>query len=222
MLKALEIFKGVYKIGNKIFTKNMTPGKNTYGEELIKIDGVEYREWNPYRSKLAAAIINNLNFFPFDKNSKVLYLGSAEGTTISHISDIVEEGAIFGIDISAKAMQKFVYLCEQRKNVVPILADAEKPQSYSDYIKNFSIDILYQDISQKDQVSIFLKNSRMYLKPDGCGILVLKIRSISLDEKTEVVLKRETAKLNKEFEIIQEINLEPYDKDHYFIICKRR
>ena len=58
-------FKGVYWIhfedgSSRLATINLTPGKRVYGEQLITMNGVEYRVWNPYRSKLAAALMNGL------------------------------------------------------------------------------------------------------------------------------------------------------------------
>ena len=120
MLK--EKFPGIYELGNSILTKSLAPGKKVYGEEIKLIDGKEYRVWNPFRSKLGAAIKNGLKEFSIKPGSNVLYLGSAEGTTVSHISDIVgEKGIVFGVDISARVMNKFIFICEQRPNIVPIL-----------------------------------------------------------------------------------------------------
>ena len=79
--------KVYYKDGN-VATKNLTPGISVYGEELIKEDD-EYRVWNPFRSKLAAAILGGVDQIHMQPGSKVLYLGAASGTTVSHVADIV-------------------------------------------------------------------------------------------------------------------------------------
>lgn len=50
---------------------------------------IEYRVWNPFRSKLAAAIVGGVGNIYMPPGSKVLYLGAANGTTVSHVSDIV-------------------------------------------------------------------------------------------------------------------------------------
>ena len=73
----------------KLATQNLVPGNQVYNEKLVQHKGSEYRIWNPFRSKLAAAIMNDLKNFPFNQKSDVLYLGVSTGTTISHISDIV-------------------------------------------------------------------------------------------------------------------------------------
>ena len=45
--------------------------------------------WNPFRSKLAAAILGGIGNIYIKPGAKVLYLGAASGTTVSHVSDIV-------------------------------------------------------------------------------------------------------------------------------------
>lgn len=50
---------------------------------------MEYRAWNPFRSKLAAAILGGIDQIHIKPGVRVLYLGAASGTTVSHVSDIV-------------------------------------------------------------------------------------------------------------------------------------
>lgn len=49
----------------------------------------EYRVWNPFRSKIAAAILGGVENIYIVPGSKVLYLGAASGTSVSHVSDLV-------------------------------------------------------------------------------------------------------------------------------------
>jgi len=220
---AKKLTQGIYEINSSLATKNLTPGKRVYGEPLVNSNGKEYRLWNPNRSKVAAALKKGLKELHVGAGSMVLYLGAAEGTTISHLSDILgEKGAIFGVDISARSMRKFINLCEQRPNLVPILGDASQPNSYKEYIEAFSCDALFQDVSQKNQAEIFLKNSRIYLKRDGYGFLSLKVRSISPNESFEKVVSEEAKKLENEFEILEIISLHPFEKDHAMICCKKK
>ena len=221
--KVEEITPGVFRIGEKIATQNMVEGARVYAEELLRFEGREYRFWDANRSKTGAAIRKGLRELKIGKGSKILYLGAAEGTTISHISDIVgENGLIFGVDISARSMRKFIYLCEQRKNLVPILADASQPMTYKDNIPSFSIDALFQDVSQKNQAEIFLKNARTYLKAGGYGYLAIKARSINSTDSAEKIFNDEVKKLENEFEILQVISLEPFEKEHAMVVCKRK
>ncbi len=216
-----QIFEGIYSDNKSIYTKNLLPGKKVYGEKLLSDGENEYREWNPYRSKYCAALKNGLLKNIFFAGSKVLYLGSAEGTTISHISDIVgDEGFVFGVDVSETAMQKLLELSEKRSNIFPILGDAQLPAEYTEEV-GCEIDALFQDISQRNQTEIFLRNSFM-LKKEGFGALSLKTKSISQTEKKEDIVAMEQEKLSEEFEILQVISLEPYEKEHYLILVRKK
>lgn len=78
-----------------LVTKNLVPGESVYGEKRIAIEGdeadtkVEYRVWNPFRSKLAAGVLGGLDDIFIAPGKKVLYLGAASGTSVSHVADIV-------------------------------------------------------------------------------------------------------------------------------------
>ena len=83
----------------KLATENLVVGNQVYKEKLVKKKDIEYRLWDPFRSKLAASIMNGLEIFPITDKSNILYLGVSTGTTISHISDIVgPRGIIFGVN----------------------------------------------------------------------------------------------------------------------------
>jgi fibrillarin-like pre-rRNA processing protein len=216
-----ELFEGIYSDGKMIYTKNLVIGTKVYGEKLINFKGVELREWNPYRSKFCAALKNGIKQKLFFKSCKVLYLGSAEGTTISHISDIVgEEGYIFGVDISETAMQKLLDLSDERGNIFPILADAQMPIEYTEEVGG-EIDTLFQDVSQRNQTEIFLRNAFL-LKEGGLGALSLKTKSISQSGTAQEILEKEKQKLEDEFDILEIISLEPFEKEHYLIVVKKK
>lgn len=218
-----EISPGIYQSSRKLFTRNLTPGTRVYGEDLIAEGGIEYRYWEPYRSKLAAALQNNIGELPLHEGNTVLYLGAAEGTTASHISDIIgEKGLLFGVDISAKVMQRFTWLCERRKNMVPVLADAARPETYREHLAGFKIDVLYQDVSQRNQAEIFLRNAHAYLKISGYGLLTVKARSISSVEKPGKIISDEVSKLEKEFRVLKVIDLKPFEKEHAMVLCERK
>ncbi len=203
----------------KLATKNLIPGNQVYNEKLLTVNGVEYRIWNPFRSKLASAIMNNLNDFPFNKKSDVLYLGVSTGTTISHISDIVEQnGTIFGIEHASRVARDFLdRVASHRKNIVPIIQDARKPGEFFSVYKK--VDIVYVDIAQPDQTDIAIENCKLYLKPGGYMFLVIKTRSIDVVKEPRGVIKDEIKKLETLFQIKQTIDLHPYDKDHAMVIA---
>ncbi len=70
--------------------------------------------------------------------SKVLYLGGASGTTVSHVSDIIgpvllkkfiilKEGIVYAVEFSARSGRDLVNMAKKRTNVIPLIADARKP-----------------------------------------------------------------------------------------------
>lgn len=213
-----EIFRGVYEKDGKIYTLNLVRGEKVYGENLIEIDGKEYREWNPHSSKLSAAIKKGLNNFPFNETSEVLYLGAASGTTASHISDICIRGMIYAVEFSPKVFKDLLNLFEKRKNISPLFLDARKVWETERFITK--VDIIYQDVAQRDQTEILMKNVRFLLK-GGIALYALKARSISSSKPLREIYRNEEKKLKDEFEIIEKIDLEPYEKEHRFYVLKK-
>ncbi len=218
-MAAEEVFPGVYRIGRLLATRNITPGKRAYTEELEIENGVEYRMWNPYRSKLAAAILNGLKHFAFGEKSGVLYIGAATGTTASHISDIIKNGSLYCIELSERNMRELVRVCEARGNMLPILADARYPDRYADAVEQ--CDIIYQDASAREQAQMLKANSR-FLKRGGIAYFVIKSQSVDVSKDPKVVFKRELDLLKDEFDLLQKVDLEPFDKLHMFAVLRKK
>ncbi len=214
-----EIFEGIYSYKGMLLTKDASPNYNVYGEEKIEIGGKIYRVWNPKRSKLAGAIKKGLKKMPIKKNSKVLYLGASTGTTVSHISDILERGILFAVEISAKMMHSLLKLVEVRENIIPILADANKPKSYEEIGE---VDCIYQDVAQKNQAEILIKNSELFLKENGYAMFCVKSQSIDVTTSPKKVFEEVREKIREHFKIEQIINLEPFDKEHEFLLLKKQ
>jgi fibrillarin-like pre-rRNA processing protein len=214
-----QMFEGVYSIDGKLATANLARGKKAYTEELVTIDDTEYRLWNPYRSKLAASIMNGLKNFAFRKGSSVLYLGAATGTTSSHVSDIVgATGRVYAVEISERCMRTLVEVCEARQNMVPILADARDVERYADVVEE--CDIIYQDVSVRDQAEMLLKNSRL-LKKGGYAYFAIKSQSIDISRDPQDIYKEELAMLKGTFSVLETMSLEPYDSMHLFVVLKK-
>ena len=222
MISKSRIFE-VYedRANRRLYTINLSPGKRVYDEQLVKQNNIEYREWDPYGSKLAAAILNGCNNIFLRKDDVILYLGSATGTTVSHVSDIAgKDGFVFAVDIAPRVMRDLIFNCEERENVSPILADANR---IKDLIERISLaDVIYQDIAQKGQVDIFLKNINTFLKKDGYAIIAIKARSIDVTKNPNVIFKEVRERLDKEMIIVDYRILEPYQKDHCMFICKKK
>jgi fibrillarin-like pre-rRNA processing protein len=214
-----QIFPGVWKSENKIFTKNLIPGDSTYAR-LVEVERIgELREWNPWRSKPAAAIVKGLKIFPLVKGAKILYLGIASGQTSTFFSDIIDkEGVIYGIEISERCVRDLNPIAEKRGNIVPIIADARKPEEY-DWIEK--VDVIYEDVASDDQTPIMIRNSKYFLKDNGFGMMAIKARSIDVVKKPEEVYKQEIEKLQEHFKILDKVVLDPYEKDHLFLVMKK-
>ncbi|MBP2145452.1 fibrillarin-like pre-rRNA processing protein [Methanofollis sp. W23] len=206
-------------IKNKLATPNLIPGKQVYGEKLVKKNNKEYRLWNPSRSKLAAAILKGLKNLPLKSDSTMLYLGGASGTTISHLSDILTKGVIFTVEISPEPIRELVFLSEERKNIAPILADANRPDVYQNRIQK--CDFLYQDVAQRNQVDILIKNAE-FLNENGLMYIAVKARSIDSTMPVNQIFMDVKKQLSAKFKILEELKLEPYEKDHLFLVLKTK
>lgn len=200
-----------------IATVNLLKGITLYGEKLISRNGYEYRTWDPFRSKLAAAYLNGLHF-DFSDVKNILYLGASTGTTVSHLSDIIGySGKIFAVESSTRVARELISnVSSKRTNVIPIIEDARKPRGYfSIYDK---MDLVYCDIAQPDQTAIAIDNCKIYLKEGRPMLLVIKTRSIDVTKSPKNVIAHEIKKLGSHsFELVQKIDLAPFDKDHAMI-----
>ena len=216
-LRPLGVSK-VFTDGANLYTENLTPGRSVYGERLVAVRGVEYRQWDPQRSKLAALLLKGWKILPLDRASQVLYLGAASGTTVSHVSDIALEGTVFAVEISRRVFQKLLDLAESRHNVLPILADASKPDAYAGTVGR--VDLVYQDIAQRDQVEILHRNLR-FLNPDGAVILIVKSRSVDVAREPAAVYRGVESALRKRgLHILGTIPLDPFQRDHAAVIAE--
>jgi fibrillarin-like pre-rRNA processing protein len=220
-------FEGVFWItledgARKLATKNLAPTISIYGESLVRDGEVEYRTWDAYRSKLAAAILKNLNTLPLRRGKTVLYLGSASGTTASHVSDILEdEGRVYCVEFAQRSMRELIdTLCGSRTNVYPILADARLPEVYRALVS--PVDVIYSDVAQPEQAKILADNADLFLKPKGSVIIAIKSRSVDVTMEPTDVFKQEIAILEKRnFTLVQAVRLEPYEKDHALVLLNR-
>lgn len=202
----------------RLITKNLVPGIRVYDERLINIENEEYRTWDPFRSKLAA-LINKGSSISINKDHNLLYLGAANGTTVSHVSDIVTSGTVFAVEFSPRAMKDLINVSIPRMNLVPLLADAANPKSYQHMVP--IVDVIYQDIAQRDQACIAISNAELYLKKDGILILMIKSRSIDSTRNPKEVSDREVNKLRKIFKVKELVNLEPFHCDHFAVVAQK-
>jgi len=222
-----ERFEAVYWIrfqdhSRRLATENLTPGNSVYGEELVKHRRREYRAWDAYRSKLAAAILKDISGIPIAPSRRVLYLGAASGTTASHVSDIVgEKGAVFCVEFAQRTMRELIEnVCSYRPNMSPILADARYPGAYRSLVS--PVDAIYCDIAQPEQARILADNADLFLKESGNVMIAVKSRSVDVTMSPASVFSQEKRTLiQRGFKVMEMIRLEPYERDHAMIVARR-
>ena len=204
----------------EVLTKNLVPGKRTYGEDLIRIEGTEFRAWDPFRSKLSGAILKGLDPDVIREGEKVLYLGTSTGTTPSHVSDIVGPGGlVIGVEFAPRVAREFVEnVARVRSNVVPYVADAREAERFASFGK---VDVVYCDVAQQDQTEIAIENCRKNLRRGGRLLLVVKSRSIDVLKEPREIFRREAERLaSSGFKVEKVVELSPFDKDHALISAR--
>lgn len=211
-----EQFPGVFR-DDGYFTENLVPGERVYGEALVEQDGVEYRRWDPHRSKAAAALTKGLRDFPLDRDDAVLYLGASTGTTVSHVSDIVTGGAVYAVEHAPAVARQLLEAMEDRGNVAPVLGDARTPEDYAALVPR--VDVIYQDVAQRDQVRILKANADAYLREGGHAMIAIKAQSIASSPPEEVFADAKEA-LRDRFDVVHGVKLAPFHEDHLFLLLR--
>ncbi|KAF2657589.1 Fibrillarin [Lophiostoma macrostomum CBS 122681] len=215
-----------------LVTKNLTPGESVYGEKRISISNTanavngsddapatstEYRVWNPFRSKLAAGILGGIEDIYMRPGSKVLYLGAASGTSVSHVADIVgPEGTVFAVEFSHRSGRDLINMATHRTNVIPIVEDARHPLKYRMLVS--MVDCVFADVAQPDQARIVGLNAHLFLKVGGGVIVSIKANCIDSTAAPEAVFAAEVDKLRKErIKPKEQLTLEPFERDHAMV-----
>lgn len=201
---------------NKVYTIT-SYNQSVYGEKIKKSGTTYIREWNPRRSKLAAAIIKGFTSVPFEDDSSVLYLGASTGTTVSHVSDISYRGNIFAVEFSYDSFIRLYELARKRQNIFPILEDANLPEKYQFFVGN--PDIIYQDIAQRNQVQIFNENAKIFPSVKK-AVLIIKARAISSNRTDKSIISVATRQV-KDFRVKEIIDLKPFDVGNYFVYLEK-
>jgi rRNA 2'-O-methyltransferase fibrillarin len=217
-----------------LVTKNLTPGEAVYGEKRIVLDTpgtgtgangdapavikTEYRVWNPFRSKLAAGILGGLENIHMKPGSKVLYLGAASGTSVSHVADIVgPTGTVFAVEFSHRSGRDLINMATHRTNVIPIIEDARHPLKYRMLVS--MVDCIFADVAQPDQARIVGLNAHQFLKVGGGVVVSIKANCIDSTAAPEAVFAREVVKLREErIKPKEQLTLEPFERDHAMVV----
>ena len=222
-------FPGIFVCRGKedlLATKNCLPGISVYGEKRISVtvenEKIEYRMWNPYRSKLAAGIVCGIDNIYISPGSAVLYLGAASGTSVSHVSDIVgPEGVVYAIEFSQRSGRDLLKLATKRKNIIPIIEDARYPSRYRMLVP--MVDSLFSDVAQPDQTRIVALNASYFLKEKGGVVMTIKANCIDSTAPPQKIFAGEVEKLRKEgIKPKEQITLEPFERDHAVVVATYR
>jgi len=201
-----------------------------YGEKRISVETatgtgadetkqkIEYRVWNPFRSKLAAGILGGLDDIHISPGKKVLYLGAASGTSVSHVADVVgPEGAVYAVEFSHRSGRDLIGMARRRTNVVPIVEDARHPMKYRMLVP--MVDVIFADVAQPDQARIVGLNAHHFLKHGGHIVVSVKASCIDSTAPAEVVFAAEVKKMQAEMiKPHEQLTLEPYERDHAMVV----
>ncbi|NYT06676.1 MAG: fibrillarin-like rRNA/tRNA 2'-O-methyltransferase [Methanomicrobiales archaeon] len=187
------------------------PG-GVYGERMLQ----GFRVWDPKRSKLAA-LYHLGTEMELRSDHRVLYLGAANGTTVSHVADYVE--VVYAVEIAPRPMQDLLVIAGSRKNIIPILADAGRPETYLPLVED--VDLIYQDVASPRQVSILIGNL-CFLKEKGLAVLMLKPRSIDVTRDPGDVFSEAEREIGAGgLSILDQVSMNPYYPDHRAFLCRK-
>lgn len=163
-----------------ICTKNLVCGEALRGEDLISVqneDGtkVEYRVWDPSKSKLAAAILCGVTNIWVKPGSRVLYLGDVRGITVSQLSDLVgSDGLVYVVGFC----HDLVKIAEKRSNVVIIF---ENPSICTRYRMVVGmVNVIFAEMVASHEVNDLVKNARFYLETGGHYMITTQARNTNL------------------------------------------
>jgi len=212
-----------------LVTRNICVGESVYGEKRIAVEAqdkenkaagekTEYRVWNPFRSKLAACVLGGVDAIHMPPGSKVLYLGAASGTSVSHVSDIVgPEGMVYAVEFSHRSGRDLINMAKKRMNVVPIIEDARHPHKYRMLVP--MVDTIFADVAQPDQARIVAINASYFLKSGGHFVISIKANCIDSTAEAEAVFAGEVKKMRAEkMKPLEQVTLEPYERDHAVVV----
>jgi fibrillarin-like pre-rRNA processing protein len=181
-----------------------------YGERVL----AGHRVWDPYRSKLAA-LYHLGKGIEITGSTRVLYLGAAHGTTVSHVADYAE--VVYAVELAPRPVQDLLEVAGRRGNIIPVMADARHPEEYAAIVEE--VDLVFQDVASPDQAEIALRN-RAFLAPGGDLILVVKTRAIDTTARPEEVEAGVSSAIRSGYTILGSAWLLPYHRDHVAFICK--
>lgn len=187
-----------------------TRGEPVYGEPT---DG-QWRAWNPSRSKLGRLLAAGVDT-GLSGGDKILYLGAASGTTVSHVADFA--GPTYAVEFAPRPARELVDVAASRSNLFPLLKDARSPESYAHVVE--PVTAVIQDVATRGQAAVALAN-RQFLAADGRLILAIKARSEDVTRDPAAVFEDALATLRDGYTILATERLDPSHEDHLGVIAR--
>ena len=187
-----------------------TRGEPAYGEPVV--DG--WRRWDAHRSKLGATLELGVDTGLVGGDS-VLYLGAANGTTVSHVADFA--GPTYAVEFAPRPVRDLLDVAEARTNLFPLLKDARKPETYAHVVES-GLDAIVQDVATRGQADVALAN-RQFLADDGRFVGAVKARSEDVTRDPEDVFEDVLDRLRDGYEVLATERLEPYHDDHLAVVA---
>ena len=227
--KSKQIVWGVRREGRNLWTRNAVKGISVRGERRKRDGRIEWRRWDPTRSKVAAAILRTRgepsSLLP-TPGSTCLYLGASSGGTVSHIHDFVcgadnhHGGQLVAVEISPRMVRDLVKLSDSRPGLVPVLGDARKPEQVAPFIRG-KASWIHQDLSIADQAETFVKMATSFLAPDGIGLLSLKAASERSSEGDDNSRFQKAEQILRDSDLVFEerMDLSGLEEQHVVFSC---
>ncbi|MBR79936.1 MAG: fibrillin [Euryarchaeota archaeon] len=220
---------GVKRHARSLWTRNAVKGTSVRGERRKREGRIEWRRWDPTRSKVAAALQRTKSdpseLLPLP-GSTCLYLGASSGGTVSHIHDMVcgadnhHGGQVVAVEISPRMVRDLVSLSERRRGLVTVLGDARRPYEVAPFMR-CKADWIHQDLSIADQAETFVRMASSFLSPGGVALLSLKAaseRSSDGDDESRFT-KAERILEGSELKLIERIDLAGLEEQHMVFVC---
>ena len=227
--KSKPIVWGVKREGRNLWTRNAVKGVSVRGERRKRDGRIEWRRWDPTRSKVAAAILRTRedpSYLLPTPGSTCLYLGASSGGTVSHIHDFVcgadnhHGGQLVAVEISPRMVRDLVKLSARRPGLVPVLGDARKPEQVAAFMRG-KANWIHQDLSIADQAETFVKIATSFLAPGGIGILSLKAASERSSEGNDNTRFQKAERILMESDLLlqERIDLKGLEEQHVVFTC---
>jgi fibrillarin-like pre-rRNA processing protein len=187
----------------------VTRGEPVYGEPT---DG-DWRLWDARRSKLGAMLERGMDL-GLSGDERVLYLGAAAGTTVSHVADFA--GPTYAVEFAARPTRDLLDVADARQNLFPLLKDARRPETYAHIVE--PVDVIVQDVATRGQARVARAN-RQFLREDGRLLAAVKARSEDVTADPTDVFDKFLTELDG-YEVSGTERLEPFHDDHLAVVAR--